>query len=128
MTPELTLLVWACALTVLQAILPAVGGTIQVGLPKLAGNREDMGPLSGWAGRAQRAHRNMLENLVLFAALVLAAEVAGRTSDMTVLGAQVFFWSRVAYAIIYIAGVPWVRTGAWLASIAGLGLIFIELI
>jgi uncharacterized MAPEG superfamily protein len=127
MTPELTVLALACVLTFAQAILPAVGGVGQVGLSRLAGNRDDVGPLSGWYGRAQRAHRNMLENLVLFAALVLTAEVSGRTSDMTELGAQIFLWSRIAYAIIYVVGVPWVRTIAWLASIAGLALILLEL-
>lgn len=128
MTPELTLLVWACALTLLQVVVTAIGGVMQVGLPTLAGNRQDLGPFKGWAGRSQRAHRNMLENLVLFAALVLTAHAAGVSSEMTVLGAQLFFWARLAYAIIYIIGVPWLRTGAWVVSIAGLALIFVELI
>jgi len=56
----------------------------------------------------------LLESLVLFAALVLAAVVAGKTNAMTALGAQLFFWARLAYAIVYLAGVPWVRTGVWL--------------
>jgi uncharacterized MAPEG superfamily protein len=47
-------------------------------------------------GRAARAHRNMLENLVWFASLVLIAVVTNKTNDMTLLGAQIFFWARVA--------------------------------
>lgn len=70
----------------------------------------------------------MLESLVLFAALVLAAVVAGKTNAMTALGAQLFFWARLAYAIVYLAGVPWVRTGVWLVSIIGLILIFAQLL
>ena len=46
---------------------------------------------------------------------------------MTLLGAQLFFWGRVAHAAIYVAGIPWLRTGAWGVSIAGLVLIFVQL-
>jgi uncharacterized MAPEG superfamily protein len=78
--------------------------TLQVGLPALAQNRDNLPLITGWAGRARRAHRNMLENLVLFAALVLIAAVAGKTNATTLLGAQLFFWARLAYAVIYVAG------------------------
>src|SRR3981189_848272 len=64
------------------------GPFLQVGLPRLAGNRENMPELPGWAGRAERAHFNMLKNLVLFAILVLAAQVAGRPNPTTAMGAQ----------------------------------------
>ena len=76
-------------------------------MPTLAGNREGLPAITGWAGRAQRAHRNMLESLMLFAILVLAAKAAGISNAMTLLGAQLFFWGRVAHAVIYIAGIPW---------------------
>jgi len=98
MKPELTLLVWAVLLAFVQMLVAVGGATLQVGLPALAGNREGLARCTGWAGRAARAHYNMLENLVLFAALVLAAVVAGRTNSTTLLGAQIFLWARVAYA------------------------------
>jgi uncharacterized MAPEG superfamily protein len=79
-------------------------------------------------GRADRAHHNMLENLVLFAALILVSVVTNKTNEMTLLGAQLFFWARVAYAAIYLAGIPWLRTASWLVSIAGLVLIFLQLV
>jgi hypothetical protein len=60
MSVELTLLLWAGALAVIQAIIAAVGGIIQVGLPAMAGNREPALDITGWVGRAQRSHRNML--------------------------------------------------------------------
>src|SRR3954462_15807871 len=104
---DLQLLVWAVALCVVQMIVAVAGATLQVGLPRLAGNREGLGEMTGWAGRAARAHRNMLESLVLFAVLVLVAHIAGVRNDMTLLGAQLFFWGRVAHAIVYIAGLPW---------------------
>ena len=127
MKPEFTLLIWAVLLTVVQAVVAAQGAAFQVGLSTLAGNREGMPELRGWAGRASRAHRNMLENLVLFAALVLVAVVAGKTNSATLLGAQLFFWARVAYAIVYCAGIPWLRTGIWTVSVVGMAIIFLQL-
>lgn len=127
MTPELMYLLWSAALTLLLAVLAVLGAMLQVGLPRLAGNREDMPEIIGWAGRARRAHFNMLESLVLFAILVLTARAVGIRNEMTLLGAQPFFWGRAAHAVIYIAGVPWLRTGAWAVSIAGLALIFWQL-
>ena len=128
MKPELMWLVWAVALTLVQMLVAVSGAALQVGLPMLAGNREGLPPCYGWAGRAARAHHNMLESLVLFAALVLVAVVAGKTNATTLLGAQLFFWARVAYAGIYVAGIPWLRTLAWLVSVIGLVLIFLPLL
>jgi uncharacterized MAPEG superfamily protein len=70
----------------------------------------------------------MLESLVLFAALVLIAVVTDKTNATTLLGAQLFFWARLAYAAVYIAGLPWLRTGVWLVSVVGLALIFVQLV
>jgi len=128
MSVDLTLLVWSCVLAFVQALVAVSGATLQLGLPPLAGNREKLPELTGWAGRAARAHRNMLENLVLFAGLVLVAHVAGKANATTALGAQIFFWARLAYAAIYVAGVPWVRTGVWGVSVVGLLLIFLQLV
>ena len=128
MTPELIYLLWSVALTVVLVLVATLGATQQVGLPTLAGNRENLPEMPGWAGRAERAHRNMLESLVLFAILVLAARALNISNGMTVLGAQLFFWGRVAHAALYIAGIPWLRTAAWLLSVVGLVLIFLQLI
>jgi len=124
MTPEMMYLVWTVALTFILALTAVNGVMLQVGLPKLAGNREHMPEITGWAGRAIRAHRNMLESLVLFAILVLVAQIANIHTGMTLLGAQLFFWGRVAHAVIYIAGIAWARTLAWAVSVAGLVLLF----
>jgi uncharacterized MAPEG superfamily protein len=83
------------------------------------GNRANLPELPGWGGRAVRANVNMAQNLVLFAAAVLAVVAAGATNANTLLGAQLFFWGRVAYAVCYLGGITWVRTLSWLASIAG---------
>ena len=71
---------------------------------------------------------SVLLTLVLFAALVLAVVVAGKTNNTTLLGAQIFLWARVAYAAVYIAGIPWLRTAVWGLSIVGLAMIFLQLI
>lgn len=127
-TPELAYLIWSVALTFVLVLIAVGGATLQVGLPVLAENREGLPDMTGWAGRAQRAHRNMLESLPLFAILVLVAHAAGVRNGMTVLGAQLFFWGRVAYAATYIAGIPWVRTAVWTVSVVGLLLIFLQLV
>ncbi len=128
MKPELVLLVWAVALTVVQMLIAVSGATLQVGLPMLASNRDRCPAFTGWVDRAYRAHRNMLENLVLFAALVLIAVAGNKTNQTTLLGAQIFFWARVVYAAVFLAGIPWLRTGVWTVSLIGLILIFLQLI
>lgn len=128
MPVELQLAVWSVALCVLQMLVAVITTQSQVGLPPLIGNRDDFPMLKGLPGRAQRAHRNMVENLVLFAILALAVAVAGRSNAMTLLGAQLFFWGRIAYAVIYLIGVPYARTVAWAVSMVGLVLMFLQLI
>jgi uncharacterized MAPEG superfamily protein len=128
LTPELMYLVWSAALTLVLVVIAVLGATQEVGLPTLAGNREGLPELTGWAGRAQRAHWNMLESLILFAILVMVARTANVSNAMTVLGSQLFFWGRVAHAILYIAGIAWLRTAAWLVSVVGLILIFVQLL
>ena len=125
---ELSLLIWTAALTILQMLVSALGSVSQIGLTTLAGNRDNLTETTGWASRAQRAHRNMLESIAVFAILVMSAHHLNISNDMTVLGAQLFFWGRVAFSIIYIAGIPWVRTAAWGVSLVGLILIFLQLI
>lgn len=128
MTQELSLLVWSVLLTMAQVVVIIVGAVIQVDLRTLAGNRETRVVLSGWAGRAQRAHVNMLENLPLFATLVLAAQVSNRLDGVTRLGAQTFFWARLAYVIIYIAGISWLRSLVFAISVVGMLLILSQLL
>jgi uncharacterized MAPEG superfamily protein len=125
---ELSLLVWSIILCLVQMVVAAITLQTQVGLPTLAGNREDMPVATGLAGRAARAHRNMLENLPLFAALVLIVQITGHSTPMTVLGAQLFFWARLAYAVIYLVGIPWLRTASWAVSIVGVVLLIANLV
>ena len=128
MSTELTLLIWSVALTVVQVLVAFAGATLESGLPDMAGSREKLPPAGSFAGRAQRASQNMLESLVLFAALVLVTELTNRNNTSTELGAEVFFGARVVYAAIAVIGLPWLRTAIWCVSIAALLLILAQLV
>ena len=123
MSPDLTYLLYSTILCFVQVLIAASGANTQVGLPKLAGNREDLPEMVGWAGRARRAHLNMVENLLLFSALVLIAAIAGKANATTAMGAMIFFWARLAYAVIYLIGIPWLRTLVWFVGVIGMAMI-----
>ena len=127
MSPDLKYLLFSVVLAFVQVLIAAMTAQGQVGLPTLAGNRDELPTLTGLAGRARRAHFNMVENLVLFAALVLIAAVAGKANATTAMGAAIFFWGRLAHAIIYLIGVPWLRTLAWFVSVIGMIMIAVQL-
>jgi uncharacterized MAPEG superfamily protein len=128
MKPEMILLLWTVVLAFAQVLVAVTGAFLQVGLPMLAGNRDKFPDLTGWAGRAKRAHHNMMESLPLFIALVVIGVAIQKSNEMTVLGAQLFFWGRFAYALLYTGGIAWLRTGAWFVSIIGMILMFLQLI
>lgn len=123
MTTDLTMLAYSAIFCVLLAFPYTLGMIAADGLAKAAGNREGMGEAPGWRGRARRAHLNMVENLVPFAALVLVVHLAQKASPMTAHGAELFFYARVAHAVVYILGVPYLRTLAWFASLAGIAMV-----
>ena len=123
MTPDLNYLLMSVVLTFVQMLIAAAAANQTVGLTTLAGNREGLTELPGFAGRARRAHLNMIENMVLFTALVLIAHVAGKANATTAMGALIFFWGRLVYAVIYLLGVPWLRTAAWFVSVIGLAMV-----
>ena len=128
MTTELTLLAWSVALLILQVLVAIVGAMTQFPMSTLVGNREVAVEGRAWVGRAQRAYRNMMEGLLPFAAVVLVAAAADISNSMTVLGAQLFFYARVAYAVVYVAGVPWLRTVVWTVGLLGTLLILSQLL
>lgn len=128
MTVDLTMLAWSAALCLVLALPYTIGLNRALGLPILVGNRDNFPTVEGWIGRAKRAHMNMLENLAPFAALVLIAHVAGKADASTALGAQLFFWARLVHAVVYVAGLPWIRTAAYGVSVVGMVLIFVQLV
>ncbi len=125
---ELLFLALSAALCLVLTLPYTAALVLKLGPSVMAGNREDFPALEGWVGRARRAHANMVENLVPFAALIIVAAVTNAFGQGTAIGAQLFFWGRVAHAGAYIAGVPWLRTGAFLISYVGMILIFVALV
>ncbi|MEZ5692731.1 MAG: MAPEG family protein [Altererythrobacter sp.] len=73
----------------------------------------DVRPESDWAYRLACAHRNAIENLVVFAPLALAVHALGVASPATAAAAAIFFAARVAHAVIYTFGIPLLRTIAF---------------
>jgi len=87
----------------------------------LAGNAPDTGKLAEWAQRAIRAHTNAIENLAIFAPIVLTAHLLGISNSATKAAVVVYFFARLAHFLVYSAGIPAARTLAftagWLAQI-----------
>lgn len=124
MTPEIQILGWSILLALAQLFLAAGLMTRQRGMKWNASARDgEAPPLTGVAGRADRALRNLLETFPLFAAAALAVAVTGRSDAGTVLGAQLWFWARVLYVPLYLAGIPYLRSLVWAVSLAGLLLV-----
>jgi uncharacterized MAPEG superfamily protein len=104
----------------LTFLMIMTASSLRTGLDmKLAtGNRDAMPPPTPATERADRAARNMLENLLLFVALVVA--VGGRNPARAELGAEIFLVARIVYWPVYLIGIPVVRTIVWGVGAAGL--------
>lgn len=130
MTPELTLLAWTLVLAIVQILLPAMLRNRETGLNYNASARDTASPtpVGKITGRLQRAQRNLFETLPLFAAAVLIAHVAGRNGELTFWGASLYLAARVVYVPLYAAGIPFVRSLAWMVSMAGLVMILVAIL
>lgn len=118
MTIELTYLTYVALLTALMW-MPYILNLIGVrGLVDAVGYPENPKPLAAWAQRLKAAHYNAVENLVVFAALILVAHAAGVSGEATQVSAATYFWARVVHAVSYTFAIPWVRT---LSFAVGLG-------
>lgn len=67
-----------------------------------------------WAQRAIRAHTNAIENLAVFGVLVLIVHYLSLSTALTAFAAMAYFYSRLGHYIVYILGVPWIRTPLFL--------------
>lgn len=124
---ELTMLAYSVALLFVIILIQANAGVMAQGLMPLANNRDNLPEPSVFQARMKRVVDNHREGLILFAPLVLIAAQQGISTSTTVLGAQLFFYSRVAHAILYILGVPMIRPLAWAVGIVGTVMIFLAL-
>src|SRR5689334_14039763 len=83
------------------------------------GNRDDVAEPTALSARADRAARNMLESMPLFVGVVVAARYAGAPADQLTLGSTLFFWARLAYFGVYLAGIAYLRTAVWIVAVLG---------
>ena len=113
MKTELMYLVWVTVLTALIWIPYIIDRIMVWGLPDTVGYPENPKPQSAWARRMTKAHGNAIENLVVFAALVLVAQDLGISNQSTVMACLAYFWARVVHLLAYTFKVPWVRTLAF---------------
>jgi uncharacterized MAPEG superfamily protein len=129
MGTELQMLLWATLLGLVQLALAASMNTAQRGLAWGFGARDENPPppVSATAARVERAFRNFLETFAFFAVAVLLLQATGRNSAQSALGAQIYFWARVAYVPAYAIGVPFLRTLIWAAALAGIVLVLLPL-
>jgi uncharacterized MAPEG superfamily protein len=126
MTAELQLLAASAFLGLVHIVLAAQASNLQRGFRYGGGPRDELvPPLIGIGGRLERAQRNFLETFPLFAAAVLIAHAAGAQSWMTVWGAHLYFWARLAYLPAYVSGVFLVRSLIW--NVATIGIILLLL-
>ena len=127
MTTELTMLAWATVLGLVHAIATGQFTTAQHGLRYGLSPRDEKKEVTGIGGRVQRAFANYMQTFPFFAAAVLTAQATGRHGWLTVWGAQLYFWARLAYVPLYAAGIPVVRTLAFLVAMVGIVLILVAL-
>ncbi len=128
MTVELTMLAYAVGLLIVLIIIQAFAGIRSKGLMPLANNRDNLGPAEGFHARMLRVVDNHREGLTLFAPVVLAAAVAGVHTPNTLLGAQLFFYARLAHAVLYVLGAPLIRPLAWGVGMVGTVMVLLALL
>ncbi|MBL4695951.1 MAG: MAPEG family protein [Rhizobiaceae bacterium] len=128
MSIELTMLLYTVVLFFVQLIAHMGSTLIEFGIGYGASARdEDIAP-GTICGRLERAYYNLLETMPPFAALVLIGLYTGKVNEMTALGAQIYFWGRVAYVPAYISGIPFLRSTIWFISTVGMAIILWQLL
>jgi uncharacterized MAPEG superfamily protein len=117
MTPEIFWLTLTVILTGLLWVPYVLNRTAVRGLGGAMANpsRTDK-PHAEWATRLMFAHDNAVENLIVFAPLVLILAQIDYSSKWTVYACAVYFWSRVVHLIVYTLGLPVFRTLAFLVG------------
>ena len=116
---EMQMLWLSVALGLVQLVLVVVSSGLARRTNWALGARDEAGPPFGKVGaRLDRALSNAVQSFAFFAAAVLIANTLNRHTQLSELGAQIYFWARVAYVPLYAAGIPVVRTLVWTVGIA----------
>jgi uncharacterized MAPEG superfamily protein len=122
MSFELIMLAAAIVWGFLQLVAAAQAANVQYGLTWAASPRDsEMPPLRPVPGRINRNFRNYMETFPFFAAAVLVAQAAGVHNELTHWGAIAYLGGRVAYSVLYVSGIPLVRSLFW--NVAAFGML-----
>lgn len=116
MKTELLYLTFTAVFTGLMWVPYVLDRAALWGLNDTVGYPQNPKPQSLWAQRLMRAHANAIENLVVFATLVLVAQMVEMPEGSIVFACIAYFWARVVHAVAYTFGVPWVRTLAFVVG------------
>lgn len=128
MKTELIYLVYVTLLTGLLWIPYILNRLLVRGISETAGYSDHPKPQSPWAQRLMKAHANAVENLVIFATLVLTANALGVSNETIALSSVVYFWARIVHAVSYTLSIPWVRTLGFLTGVGAQVAIAIQLL
>lgn len=129
MTTDLYYLALTAALTTILWIPYIIGKVKSAGPLKSTDYKTPRTPeLPDGVKRANRAHLNSLEVLPSFAALVLVAHVGLQANWITAIACAVFFWSRLAYTVVYWLGTPFIRTAMFTIGVLCQLAIFAQII
>ncbi|MBV2147310.1 MAPEG family protein [Sphingobium sp. AS12] len=124
MAVELFVLAWSMVLLLIHIFAAAHVKTKQYGTNWNMGARDEtLPPLNPVAGRLARAQANFQETLPIAIVALIGVVVAGRSSDMTMLGAHIWLGARILYLPVYALGIPKIRTLIFLVSLVGLGMV-----
>ena len=122
MSFELMMLAAASLWGFLQLVAAAQAANVQYGLKWAASPRDaEMPPLKPIPGRISRNFRNYMETFPFFAAAVLIAQMAGVHDALTYWGAVAYLGGRIVYTLLYVAGIPLVRSIFW--NVAAFGML-----
>jgi uncharacterized MAPEG superfamily protein len=125
---EIVMLGVGVILLLLQLFLQSIPATIEMGGEYKAGPRDEARALrSVFAGRADRAFRNLLETFPAFAALALALVMTGRNGGLGALGAEVWVAMRILFVPLYFIQIPYLRSLVWFVSIFALVAMLVRL-
>ena len=123
---EIQMLCWSAVLGLLQLVIATALSVKDQGMPYSLGSRDVPGPaVAMLTGRFKRAFQNFRETFVYFAVAVLVVVALNKTSPNAALGAEIYFWARLLYVPIYAAGVAFVRTLVWTASVVGIVMVLL---
>lgn len=126
MSLELEMLAASCVLCLIQIILASHAAGHQRGYRWTASARDaEVAPLTGIAGRLERALRNLLETFPVFVAAIFLVTARGHQGPLSQWGAVLYFAARTVYLPLYVAGIPIVRSLVWNVAFAGIVLLLI---